>query len=130
MKKLELTLACERYDRTDALREGRIQPAGIDLVFLPLAPQESFWRMLRYFEFDASEMSLSAYTVAKSRGEDRIIAIPVFTSREFRHSAIYINTEAGSEKPAAPKGKRVGGPESLLTAGVRARGILGTESGV
>src|SRR2546427_3277059 len=130
MKKLELTLACERYDRTDALREGRIQPEGIDLVFLPLAPQESFWRMLRRFEFDASEMSLSAYTVAKSRGEDRIIAIPVFTSREFRHSAIYVNTKAGIEKPADLKGKRVGVPEYMLTAVVWARGILRSEYGV
>ena len=130
MKKLELTLACERYDRTDALREGRVQPEGIELVYLPLAPQEAFWRMLRHFEFDASEMSLSAYTVAKSRGENRIIAIPVFTSREFRHSAIYINTKAGIEKPADLRGKRVGVPEYMLTAVVWARGILRTEYGV
>src|SRR5436309_4985239 len=130
MKKLELTLACERYDRTDALREGRIQPEGIDLVYLPLAPQESFFRMLRHFEFDASEMSLSAYTVAKSRSEDRIIAIPVFTSREFRHSAIYVNTKAGIEKPADLRGKRVGVPEYMLTAVVWARGILHSEYGV
>src|SRR5262245_62701749 len=63
MKKIELTLACEAYDRTDALREGRIQPEGIDLVYLPLSPQETFWRMLRHLEFDAAEMSLSAWTV-------------------------------------------------------------------
>lgn len=130
MKKLELTLACERYDRTDALREGRIQPEGIDLIYLPLSPQETFWRMLRHFEFDAAEMSLSALTVAKSRGEDRIIAIPVFTSREFRHSAIYINTKAGIEKPADLRGKRVGVPEYMLTAVVWARGILRSEYGV
>ena len=52
MKKIELTLACEQYDRTDALREGRIQPEGIDLVYLPLSPQETFWRMLRHLDFD------------------------------------------------------------------------------
>src|SRR5262249_11550251 len=54
MKKIELTLACEAYDRTDALREGRIQPEGIDLVYLPMSPQETFWRMLRHLEFDAA----------------------------------------------------------------------------
>src|SRR5262245_66585413 len=90
MKKIELTLACEAYDRTDALREGRIQPEGIDLVYLPLSPQETFWRMLRHLEFDAAEMSLSAWTVAKSRGENRIIAIPVLTSRALQTYAIYI----------------------------------------
>ena len=91
MNKLELTLACEQYDRTDALREGVIQPEGVDLIYLPLSPQETFWRMIRHMDFDVAEMSLAAYIIAKSRGENRIIAIPVFPSREFRHSAIYIN---------------------------------------
>jgi 4,5-dihydroxyphthalate decarboxylase len=130
MMKLELTLSCERYDRTDALREGRIQPEGIDLVYLSLSPQETFWRMLRHFEFDVAEMSLAAFTIAKSRGENRIIAIPVFTSREFRHSAIYINTKAGIEKPSDLKGKRVGVPEYMLTAVCWARGILQSEYGI
>ena len=130
MKKIELTLACETYDRTDALREGRIQPEGIDLVYLPMSPQETFWRMLRHLEFDAAEMSLSAWTVAKSRGEDRIIAIPVFTSREFRHSAIYVNLRANITKPEDLRGKRVGVPEYMLTAVVWARGILQSEYGI
>ena len=107
MRKIQLTLACEQYDRTDALREGRIQPEGIDLVYLPLSPQETFWRMLRHLDFDAAEMSLSAWSVAKSRGEDRIIAIPVFTSREFRHSAIYINVNSGIRKPQDFRGKKL-----------------------
>ena len=65
------------------LREGRVQPDGINLVYLPLSPQETFWRMLRHLEFDVAEMSLSAWTVAKSRGEDRIIGIPVLTRASF-----------------------------------------------
>src|SRR5207344_2860979 len=111
MSKVELTLACEQYDRTDALREGKIQPEGIVLVYLPLSPQETFWRMLRHLDFDAAEMSLAAWSVAKSRGEDRIIAIPVFTSREFRHSAIYVNLKANITRPEDLRGKRVGVPE-------------------
>jgi 4,5-dihydroxyphthalate decarboxylase len=130
MKRIELTLACEEYDRTNALREGRIQPDGIDLVYLPLSPQETFWRMLRHLEFDAAEMSLAAWTVAKSRGESRIIAIPVFTSREFRHSAIYINVNSGISKPQDLKGKKIGVPEYMLTAVVWARGILQSEYGI
>lgn len=130
MKRIELTLACEAYDRTDALREGRVQPEGIDLLYLPLSPQETFWRMLRHLEFDAAEMSLSAWTVAKSRGENRIIGIPVFTSREFRHSAIYVNLKANISKPEDLRGKRVGVPEYMLTAVVWARGILQSEYGI
>jgi 4,5-dihydroxyphthalate decarboxylase len=130
MNKINITLACEAYDRTDALREGRVQPEGIDLLYVPLSPQETFWRMLRHFEFDAAEMSLAAWTVAKSRGENRIIAIPVFTSRQFRHSAIYINVNSKISKPEDLRGKRVGVPEYMLTAVVWARGILQSEYGV
>ncbi|MFQ5851416.1 MAG: PhnD/SsuA/transferrin family substrate-binding protein [Candidatus Binatia bacterium] len=130
MNKLELTLACEQYDRTDALREGKIEPEGINLIYLPLSPQETFWRMIRHMDFDVAEMSLAAYIIARSRGETRIIAIPVFPSREFRHSAIYINVNSRIAKPEDLKGKRVGVPEYQLTAVVWARGILQKDYGV
>jgi len=55
MPKLQLTLACGRYDRTQPLIDGRVQPEGVDLTFLPLRPGETFWRMLNHGEFDASE---------------------------------------------------------------------------
>ena len=69
MRKLELTLACGRYDRTQPLLDGRVQPEGVDLTFLPLRPGETFWRMLNHGEFDASEMSLSSYTILRSEGD-------------------------------------------------------------
>lgn len=130
MNKIELTLACEEYDRTDALREGKIQPEGINLIYLSLSPQETFWRMTRHLDFDVAEMSLAAYIIAKSRGENRIIAIPVFPSREFRHSAIYINVNSKIVKPQDLRGKKVGVPEYQLTAVVWARGIIQNEYGV
>jgi len=130
MSKLEITLACEQYDRTDALREGRIRPAGIDLIYLPLSPQETFWRMMRHLDFDVAEMSLAAYIIAKSRGENRIIAIPVFPSRQFRHSAIYLNVNSKIRRPEDLKGKKVGVPEYQLTAVIWARGILQNDYGV
>ena len=55
MRKHELTLACGRYDRTQPLIDGRVQPESVDLTFLPLRPGETFWRMLNHGEFDASE---------------------------------------------------------------------------
>lgn len=130
MNRLKITLACEQYDRTDALREGVVQPEGIDLTYLSLSPQETFWRMLRHFDFEVAEMSLAAWTVSKSRDENRIIGIPVFTSRQFRHSAIYINVNSKISEPRDLKGKKVGVPEYMLTAVVWARGILQSEYGV
>src|SRR6266487_2307993 len=116
MHKLQLTLACGRYDRTQALIDGRVQPEGVDLTFLPLRPGETFWRMLNHGEVDASEMSLSSYTILRSEGDARFIAIPVFPSRAFRHSALYVRSDATIESPEDLKGKRVGVGDYQMTA--------------
>ena len=130
MSKLELTLACGRYDRTQALIDGRVQPEGVDLTFIPLRPGETFWRMLNHGEFDASEMSLSSYTILRSEGDTRFIAIPVFPSRVFRHSAVYVRADAKIERPQDLKGRRVGVGDYQMTAAVWVRGFLAHEYGV
>ena len=130
MRKLELTLACGRYDRTQPLLDGRVQPEGVDLTFLPLRPGETFWRMLNHGEFDASEMSLSSYTILRSEGDTRFIAIPVFPSRVFRHSAVYVRADSNIERPEELKGKRVGVGDYQMTAAVWVRGFLTHEYGV
>jgi 4,5-dihydroxyphthalate decarboxylase len=130
MANLPLTLACWDYDRTRALREGTVTPEGIDLTYLPLMMPESFFRMLRYGEFHASEMSLSWYTRTVFDERRPFIAIPVFPSRMFRHSCIYVNVHSGVEDPADLFGKRVGCPEYQMTAAVWLKGILADEYGV
>ena len=54
--KLRLTFACWDYDRTRALADGTVRPEGIDLTYLNLPVEETFFRMMRGQEFDASEM--------------------------------------------------------------------------
>lgn len=130
MSKLHLTLACWDYDRTRGLQDGRVEVEGVELTYLPLRVEESFWRMLRYQEFDASELSMSSYLMARDKGWPRLIAIPVFPSRTFRHSCIYINTGAGIKEPKDLVGKRVGIPEYQITMAVWARGVLQHEYGV
>src|SRR3954447_25723422 len=130
MANLRLTFACGPYDRTQALRDGTIVPEGIDLTYLALQPAEIFWRMLQYREFDASEMSLSNYTMTLASGESPFIAIPVFPSRVFRHGYFFINTDKGIKSPADLKGKRGGVPEYSMTAAVYMRGLLQHEYGV
>ena len=130
MSKLRLSLGCWNYDRTRGLLEGRIQPDGIDLTYLNMPVEETFFRMLRHREFDVAEMSLSSYTVSLFREQKHFIAIPVFPSRFFRHSCIYVNARSGIREPKDLVGKRIGNPEYQMTAPVWIRGILQDEYGV
>ena len=127
---MRLTFACGPYDRTQALRDGTIQPEGIELNYLTLQPAEIFWRQLQYQEFDASEMSLSNYTTLVASGNSPFIAIPVFPSRVFRHGYFFVNTDKGIKSGADLKGKRGGVPEYSMTAAVYMRGLLQHEYGV
>jgi 4,5-dihydroxyphthalate decarboxylase len=127
MPKLPLTLACWNYDRTRALLEERVDIDGIELTYLNLPVEETFFRMLRHREFDVSEMSLSSYVLSLFAENPPFIAIPVFPSRFFRHSSIYINRDSGIREPKDLIGKRVGTPEYQMTAGVWIRGILADE---
>jgi 4,5-dihydroxyphthalate decarboxylase len=127
MSKLRLSFACWNYDRTRALLEGRIPVDGIDLTYLNLPVEETFFRMLRHHEFDVAEMSLSSYVMSRFADHPPFIAIPVFPSRFFRHSCIYINRNCGIREPKDLIGKRVGTPEFQMTAGVWIRGILTDE---
>ncbi|MGW5383403.1 ABC transporter substrate-binding protein [Nocardia sp. NPDC003963] len=123
---IPITLACGRYDRTEALRTGAVRPLGVDLTYLPLAPEEIFFRMLRHREFDVAELSLSSYVM----NPDDFVAIPVFPSRTFRHNAIYINVDSGITEPSELIGGIVGVPEYQMTAAVFIRGILAEHHGV
>ena len=105
--KRRITLACWDYDRTAALADGRVQPEGIDLNYISLPVEETFFRMTRNEEFEMSELSLSSYVLSRNTS-DRFIALPVFPSRAFRHTGIYINTNSGIKKPTDLIGKVVG----------------------
>lgn len=130
MKRLRLSFACWNYDRTRALADGAVRPDGIDLVYLAQPVEETFFRMLRYREFDCSEMSLSSYVASLNQENPPFIAIPAFPSRFFRHSCIFISAKSGIQRPEDLKGRRVGVPEYQMTAPVWIRGILSDDYGV
>jgi 4,5-dihydroxyphthalate decarboxylase len=130
VEKLYLTVACGDYDRTKALQDGTAQPEGIRLNYIPLQAEEIFWRMSNHQEFDASEMSLSNHVTMVSRGNSPFVAIPVFPSRFFRHSCMFVNVGAGIDRPEDLKGKRIGAPEYSITAAVWIRGMLKDDYGI
>src|SRR6202163_1018703 len=130
MAKLRLTMACWNYDRTRALLEERVPIDGVELTYLNLPVEETFFRMLRYREFEVAELSLSSYTVSLFGAQRPFIAIPVFPSRFSRHSCIYVNADANIRTPQDLIGKRIGTPEYQMTAPVWIRGILSEHYGV
>ena len=130
MDRLRLTLATWDYDRVRPLIDGSIQPEGIEITPIISRPSETFFRMLRHQEFDVSELSFSNYTMLRAGGDDKFVAIPVFPSRLFRHSCIYVNKKAGINEPKDLIGKKIGVPEYSMTAAVFARGMLLHEYGV
>jgi len=130
MGKLPLTLACGPYDRTEALRTGAVQPEGIDLKYVSIqSPPEIFVRMIRNQEFDVSEMSSAVYLRRRAKGDFPFVAIPVFPSRMFRHSFVFVNTKSGIKTAQDLAGRRVGVPAYGQTAAVWIRGILKDEYG-
>jgi 4,5-dihydroxyphthalate decarboxylase len=128
--KLNLTLACGLYDRTVALQNGTITADGIDLNFLAMGPGQLFRRQARHAEFDVAEFSMSTYCLLRARGDERMVAIPVFPSRKFRHTDIYVNAHSGIDRPDDLAGKRVGTQEYQQTAAIWIRGILEHEHNV
>jgi 4,5-dihydroxyphthalate decarboxylase len=131
MVKQTVTIGCRDYDHTRALADGRVNVDGVELKFVNISPpSQIFLRMLQDEEFDASEMSLSNYMIALGKGDGRFIAIPVFPSRVFRHSYIWINNRSGIREPADLKGKKVGIADYSMTALLFVRGLLQHEYGV
>ena len=130
MPKLHLTLACGDYDLTRPLREETVKPESIDLTVVNLASAERHWRMLRHLEFDACELSMASYMLAKDLGVARYTAIPAFPHRRMRHSFFLINTDSGVRTPKDLEGRKVGLRTLQNTASMWMRGILQDEYGV
>jgi 4,5-dihydroxyphthalate decarboxylase len=126
-----MTIGCRDYDHTRALAEGKVKINGTELEFVNLSPpSQIFLRMLHDEAFDASEMSLSNYMIALGKDDRRFVAIPVFPSRVFRHSYIWIDTRSAVERPQDLKGKKVGIADYSMTALLFVRGLLQHQYGV
>ena len=106
-------------------------PDGIDLEFTSIDdPREIFDRMAGGLEFDACEMSGTEYITQMAAGESRMIAIPVFASRVFRHGFIVVNRKSGIEKPKDLEGRRLGVQLYTMSAALWIRGMLQHDYGV
>jgi 4,5-dihydroxyphthalate decarboxylase len=129
MAKIKLSFISGINERVQPLMDGSVEPEGVELVPTCSDPSETFWRQLNFNEFEISEMSLSSYLIAKSRGMD-MIAIPVFPARRFMHAQLSYHVDSGVKQPGDLAGKRIGVGEYQQTAALWTRGILEHDFGV
>jgi 4,5-dihydroxyphthalate decarboxylase len=130
MGPLRISLACGDYDRVRPLRDGRVVPDGVELEHTVMPSYRIFAEQVRTRRWDVSEMSLGSYLTLASRGDNPFVAIPVFTSRYFRHGFIWTNAERGIERPEDLRGRRIGVPDYHMTAAIWMRGMLSDDHGV
>jgi 4,5-dihydroxyphthalate decarboxylase len=129
MSELILSFISNFNERVEPLMNGTIQADGIGLIPTYSHPSETFWRQLKFQEFQVAEMSMSSYLIARSRGAD-MIAIPVFPSRRFFHADQSYHVDSGIKQPGDLVGKRIGVGEYQQTAALWARGVLDHDFGV
>jgi len=128
--RLAVSLAISEYDHVRDLSSGLVRAQGIALNTLNFPVEEIFHRFTRYREWEVTELSMGKYSSLVSQGDRSVAAIPVFPSRVFRHSSIYVRRGGGVRVPSDLRGKRVGLPEWAQTAAVYTRGMLVHEYGV
>lgn len=127
---LTLSLACTATDRTRPVLDGRVAVNGAALLPILGEPEDIFRRALRDRAFEVTELSMGSHIVTTARGDAPYVGVPVFLSRAFRHSAIYIRTDRGITGPRDLEGRVIGLPEYQQTAALWVRGILREHYGV
>lgn len=130
MSRLEITYAASDYEHTRDLTRGDIQAEGIDLRYLNLQIEETFFRFIKFREWDVSEMSFGKFIALKSQDDDTVTAIPVFPSRVFRQSSLFVLPDSGIRDASDLRGKKIGIPEWAQTASIYTRGWLVHNMGI
>jgi 4,5-dihydroxyphthalate decarboxylase len=130
MPNIHLTMALSEYDHARDLLDGTVPVGGVDLTILNLPVEEIFYRFTIHREWDVSEMSFAKFIALKSQGDESLVGIPVFVSRAFRHSSLYVRADSPITRPEQLSGMRVGLPEWAQTAAIYSRGMLAHDHGV
>ena len=129
MPKLTLGFISAFNERVEPLMNGTVKPEGMVLIPTYSHPAETFWRQLKFGEFEVAEMSMSSFLIAKSQGAD-MVALPVFPSRRLFQTELSYNIDSGITRPEDLAGKKLGVAEYQQTAALWIRGILEHDFGV
>ena len=122
-----LKVGLTKNPRFEALVDGSVRSAKVNLDIVVTTPPELFYRNLKNDEFDVFEMSLSEYLITReqAKGERwQWCALPIFPAKAFVWLGLYANTSAGIRGLADLRGKRVGVPDYVMTAALWFRVFL------
>jgi 4,5-dihydroxyphthalate decarboxylase len=127
---LRLTIGASDCDRLRALAEGRVPIAGVaaEVTVMPLQPL--FNLQMTQHRFDCCEFPIATWLRHFDRPVQDYVGIPVFPSRHFRFSCVYVNRAKGLTKPADLAGRRVGTMVWDMAAAVWLRGIFAEHHGL
>jgi len=123
MSALSLSIGVSDCDRMRPLADGTVSIPGVDARWNLMGVQALFNKQLADHPFDACEFPLATY-LRDLDGARRYLALPVFPSRHFRLSCVFINKDKGIAKPADLAGRRVGVMVWDMAAAVWLRGIF------
>jgi 4,5-dihydroxyphthalate decarboxylase len=129
MEEITLAFISAFNERVEPLMNGTVKVDGVTLVPTYSHPAETFWRQLKFGEFEVAEMSMSSYLIAKSQGAD-MIALPAFPSRRLFQTELSYHVDSAISAPQDLAGKRLGVAEYQQTAALWIRGILEHDFGV
>jgi 4,5-dihydroxyphthalate decarboxylase len=124
---LNLKLGVTKNPRFEPLIDGSVKSDKLNMNIHVTTPPELFFKNLKNDEFDVFEMSLSEFLITREQAKgDRWQwqALPIFPAKAFVWMTLFINTGAGIQTLCDLKGKRVGIPDYVMTAGLWFRIIL------
>ncbi|HWK35424.1 hypothetical protein [Sphingomonas sp.] len=121
--KLPFVFSLSSYDHMAAVTDGRIPIERADPLFIRLPIPEAFRRFLATRDWDVAEVGFSQYASIRASGDNSFVGIPIFTSRLFRHSAIFVRSDR-IKTPEDLRGRRIGIVGWANSAGLWARGML------
>jgi 4,5-dihydroxyphthalate decarboxylase len=98
-----LALAVRYWDHVVPLALGEVGVGVVDISLLDATPD--LWKR---HDLVGGETSFSSYVRARARGDDTVIALPVFLMRGFRHRCILVRRDSPAIDASDLHGARIG----------------------
>jgi len=129
---LSIRMAGYKFDRVEALIDGRVEIEGCDAQFEVASVGDMNTDVFSGPQTrDVTEIGLHPFMLAWANDDFRdYTLLPIFPLRVFRHKSVFIRTDRGIEKPGDLRGKTIATPGYSSTSLTWIRGIFQDEYGV